>query len=231
MTTTRRTSITARSRHVAVIALALLVVACGGSAAASPTVSQAAAAAPSASASPRPRATPAPTPTPTPRPTATATPEPTPTLAPAKDVAAGLRIGSPYRLRTLEPALATRLDPVLDGFTEAYKEYFTIGVREIQRSGVFEDVLLVFKLKSGVASSVIGSWDDLVKGATLGGTLKATTKLVAGEKVAYVTTNAFGLAIFRLSGNRTYRNSLFEVVAPDRTKLAAATAAFIKANN
>jgi hypothetical protein len=143
----------------------------------------------------------------------------------------GFRIGSPYRLRTLEPAIAARLDPILDGFTQAYREYFSIGVREIRRSGAFEDVLLVFRIKSGVATSVIGSWDDLIRGATMGGTLKATTKTVSGVKVTYVSTNTFGLAIFRLSGNRTYRNYVFEIVAPDQAKLAAATAAFLKANN
>jgi hypothetical protein len=233
MTSPALTAVTVRSRTAALIALALLVATCGGATAPTATNNPAAAASASPSLRPslRPTATTAATPTPTPRPTPTATPEPTPTLAPSRDVASGFRIGSPYRLRTLEPALATRLEPVLDGFTLAYRDYFTIGVREIQRSGAFEDVLLVFRLKSGVASSVIGSWDDFIKGATMGGTLKATTRLVSGVKVTYVSTNTFGLALFRLSGNRTYRNYIFELVGADQKKLAAATAAFIKAND
>jgi hypothetical protein len=226
-----RAAVTTRTFAAALIALALVISACG-SATVTPAASpQAAVATASPSASARPTTVPTPKPTPTLRPTPTATPEPKPTLAPAKDVATGFRIGSPYRLRTLEPAIAARLDPILDGFTQAYREYFSIGVREIRRSGAFEDVLLVFRIKSGVATSVIGSWDDLIRGATMGGTLKATTKTVSGVKVTYVSTNTFGLAIFRLSGNRTYRNYVFEIVAPDQAKLAAATAAFLKANN
>ena len=232
MTTFTRGPVTARPLPAALLVIALAVGACGG-----------ATSTPSASASVPVAVLPSPTkaPTPTPTPTATATlaptptptPDPTvePTLTPATDVAAGLRIGSPYRLRSLTAALAKRLDPIIDGYAQAYDEYFTIAVREVRRSGAFEDVLLAFKLKPGLTSSVIGSWDDLIKGATMGGTLKSTTRMVAGVKVTYISTNTFGLAIFRLTGNRTYRNYLFEIVAPTHAKLAAVTAAFIKANN
>jgi hypothetical protein len=229
MTTGTRASVTARARPALFIALALVVATCGG-ATGTPTLTSQATAAAAGTATASPAATPS-TPSPSPTPRTTPEPEPTPTLAPARDVATGLKIGSPYRLRTLQPALAARLEPILDGYTKAYEGYFTIGVREVQRSGVFEDVLLAFRLKAGITSSVIGSWDDLIKGATMGGTLKSTTKTVAGVKVTYVSSNAFGLAIFRLTGNRTYRNYIFEVVAPDQRKLAAVTTAFIKANN
>jgi hypothetical protein len=232
MTSSPRATVTARARNAALLLLIVVVAGCGGATGTPAPTTQATFAAAS---SPKPTATPTPRPTPTatpsPRPTPSPTPEPTPTLAPARDVAAGLKIGSPYRIRTLEPALADRLEPIIDGFSKAYAEYFTIGIREIKHSGAFEDVLLAFKLKAGVTSSVIGSWDDLIKGATMNSTLKATTKTVSGVKVTYVSTNAFGLAIFRLTGNRTYRNYLFEIVAPTQTKLAAVTAAFIKANN
>jgi hypothetical protein len=229
MTSHARAAVTSRLRTAGLVLLALVLAACGGTTV-TPAASRQAAAAVSPNATIKPSATPRPTPTPTPRPTPKATPEPTPTLAPAKDIATGLTIGSPYRIRTLEAAVADRLDPVIDGFSQAYDDYFTIAVRAIKRSGTFEDVLLAFKLKSGVASSVLGSWDDIIKGATMGGTLKATTRTVSGVKVTYVATNSFGLAIFHLT-SRTYRNYLFEIVAPDQAKLAAVTAAFIKANN
>jgi hypothetical protein len=232
MSPATRATVAARSRTALLTVLMFALAACGGATVTPAGTGQGTAAgSPAARVSATPTLSTSPSPTATPRPTPTAEPDTTPTPAPARDIATGLRIASPYRLRMLEPALADRLGPILDGYERAYEDYFSIGVREIQRSGMFEDVLLAFRLKPGITSSVVGSWDELIKGATMGGTLKSTTRNVAGVKVTYVSTNAFGLAILRLTGNRTYRNYIFEIVAPDQTKLAAATTAFIKANN
>lgn len=229
MSSGSRAPVTVRRGGTAALGLALILAACGG-ATSSPSQSgpTTAASSPSAKATPKPTASPTATPGPTP--TVTPEPDPTPTAAPAKDVAATFRIGTPFRLVKLEARLAEYVNPIVEGYGEAFREFGTLGVREILRSGTLEEILVAVKLKSGLIS-MPGFWDGLIQGVTIRGTLRSTTKSVSGVKVVYVQTNGYALAVFGLTENRAYRNYVIEIVGPSQTKLAAAVAAFIKANN
>jgi hypothetical protein len=186
--------------------LAVTVAACGG------TASPAA-----ATPSPTIAATPSPTPAPTPTPAPSVAASPAATADPAAD----LKIGAPYAIADVAPALKTAFETQMASGLGSFGSLISFGFRQIS-GGQGQAFLLVMAFPTGMLN------DEAYQGA-LGGmsaSLKATLtpSTVDGVEVSSGNASSGGVAVFHMGDH------LIMVIAQTPADAVPMATALIQAN-
>lgn len=208
-----------RASLVAVaMSLAILVAACGGSASPSPSASP-------APASVAPSVEPSPSPTPSPSPSPSVTPSASASVAPAvaEDPAKGLKVGAPYALVELDPALTQYFRNQMANGMGSFAGLFSIGLRQVTGGKSAANIVLVMGFPKGMLN------DQTYKGA-IGGMLavmdvtKQSKTTVSGVDVTSATVKTGTIAAFRIGDH------LIMVISSGGTDAVAIATAVVSAN-
>ncbi len=179
------------SRVVAVVLLSALFAAC------SPGASVAPSTAPSVIASVAPSV--APTVAPTAAATAEAPASPAPgasaSAAAAADPSVGLKIGSPYTLAPLDPAIETLFRQQFATSAGAFGSLIGVGGREVVSAGAPVAFVVVFGFPPGVMSDT--AYQALLAGMATSPTGALTTKTISGTEVAQGASATGTLGLYR----------------------------------
>jgi hypothetical protein len=200
------------TRGIALVALlfvALVIAAC------SPTAS------PSSSANA--------TTTPTASSTAAATASPTASVAPSAaasaalaDPAVGLKIGAPYTLAPLDPALETSFRQQFAGAVGAFGSLIAVGGREIDSNGALAGYVMIMGFPAGFVTDSI--YQAMLGGMTSSSQVTFTKTTVSGTEVSSGTMATAALGIYRAG------DKIVMTFAPTATVLTPITTALVTAN-
>jgi hypothetical protein len=219
-----------RSAAIAIAVMLLIVAGCQGTATApvsgSPVVVVSSAA--PAIATTAPTAKPVATPTATLAPTATPepTPKPTATLRPSSstDPSAGLKIASPYKLKTLDPITQAAYEAAMSKALGSLGSSLRIGIRQVTKSGTPSGFMMVIEFTDANVAQTAGLLDAVAGGsaASMGG--KLAKKTILGEAVRYASSAQGAFAAYAQDGAIVY------VILPTTKSALAVLTALIKAN-
>ena len=202
-------------RGLALAVLGLFVVAC------SPATSA------TASPSSPPSAPPSLAPTPIPTPSLAPTPNPTqaasPSAAAAADPSVGLKIGPPYTLQPLDPAIEESLRQQYASSAGAFASLIGVGGRTVIANGIPVAFVFVIGMPTGTMTDAV--YQSMVTGmaSSTGAQLKSTT--IAGTDVSTGSVQTGAIGVYR-DGDR-----MVMAITPQASDLNGVAEALVTAND